>query len=238
MKIEELKIKIFADGAEIAEMMQEYQKPYIKGFTTNPTLMKKAGIKEYLLFAKEITDKITDLPISFEVFSDDFDIMEKEAKVLSKLGSNVYIKIPITNSKGETSVPLVRKLSDQGLQLNITAIFTFEQAKQIIEVLAPNTKNILSIFAGRIMDTGIDAMPIVQEVVTICKKKPGTEVLWASCREVYNIIQANNSGADIITVTNDILRKIPSLGKDLEQFSLETVQMFARDSLAIGFSIL
>lgn len=237
MRFEDLKITLYADGADIEGMKEEYRKGYVKGFTTNPTLMKKAGVKDYVTFAKEVVKEIPDLPISFEVFADEFDLMEKEAKILSSLGNNVYVKIPITNSKGESSVPLVKKLSEQGIKLNVTAIFTIEQVKAVVEVLKPGTENIVSVFAGRIMDAGVDAVPVMKEVAEICKTKPGTLSLWASCREVYNIVQADESGTDIVTVTNNLLAKLPGLGKDLNQFSLETVQMFVNDGKSLGYTI-
>lgn len=238
MKFEDLKITIYADGADIEGMKEEYRKGYVKGFTTNPTLMKKAGVKDYISFAKTALSEISDLPLSFEVFADDFETMEKEAKIIAALGENVYVKIPITNSAGESSISLIKRLSEAGLKLNVTAMLTLKQVRETIEAFAPETQNIVSVFAGRIMDTGVDAMPIMREVSDLCRKKPGTMSLWASCREVYNIIQADACGTDIITVTNDILAKLPNLGKDLTQLSLETVQMFARDGKSLGFSIL
>ncbi len=238
MRFEDLRIQVFADGADIEGMKEEYKKGYVKGFTTNPTLMKKAGVKDYVTFAKEAIRQIPDLPLSLEVFADDFDKMEREAKVIAALGENVYVKIPITNSKGETSIPLIRKLSEAGLQLNVTACFTIKQVRETVDAFAPGTRNVVSVFAGRILDAGEDAMAIMKETAAICKEKPGTESLWASCREVYNIVMADQCGVDIITVTNDILHKLPNLGKDLTQFSLETVQMFVRDGQSLGFSIL
>lgn len=238
MMINDLKVKIYADGADIQEMKKEYAKGIVKGFTTNPTLMKKAGITSYSNFSKEILKEITELPISMEVFSDDFDEMGEEAHEISSWGENVFVKIPITNSRGESSVSLIRNLSEEGLKLNITAIFTLEQTKAVLDVLKPGTENIISIFAGRIMDAGVDAEEIMKEAAKLCREKGNAKLLWASCREVFNIVQANRCGVDIITVTNDILAKLGNWGKSLEQFSLETVQMFARDSKALGFSIL
>jgi len=238
MKFEDLKITIYADGGDIEGMKEEYRKGYVKGFTTNPTLMKKAGVKDYVSFAKAALSEISDLPLSFEVFADDFETMEKEAKIIAALGENVYVKIPITNSVGESSTPLIKRLSEAGLKLNVTAMLTLDQARETIAAFAPGTQNIVSVFAGRIMDTGVDATLIMKEVAELCRKKPGTLSLWASCREVYNIIQADACGTDIITVTNDILAKLPNLGKDLTQLSLETVQMFARDGKSLGYSIL
>ena len=173
MKFEDLCIKVFADGADIQEMKREYAKGYVKGFTTNPTLMKKAGVKNYIAFAREAVREIPDLPLSLEVFSDEFEIMYKEAKVISSLGNNVYVKIPITNSKGDASIPLIQRLSSEGIKLNITAMLTAKQAREAAEALADGTKNILSIFAGRIMDTGISAEQIMRETADICRTKPG-----------------------------------------------------------------
>lgn len=238
MEFKNLKIKVFADGADIDGMIEEYKKGYVKGFTTNPTLMKKAGISDYVTFAKDAITAIPDLPLSLEVFADEFDTMEKEAKVISALGDNVYVKIPITNSKGESSISLIKKLSAAGLKLNVTAIMTMKQVEETVAAFSPNTQNVVSVFAGRIMDTGVDAMLLMKEVAALCKTKPGTESLWASCREVYNIIQADECGTDIVTVTNAILAKLPMLGKDLTQLSLETVQMFVNDGQSLGFSII
>lgn len=238
MKFEDLKVTVYADGADIEGMKEEYRKGYVKGFTTNPTLMKKAGVKDYVSFAKEAIKEIPDLPLSLEVFADDFDTMEKEADVIAALGENVYVKIPITNSKGESSIPLIKKLSAKGIKINATAILTLDQVRAVVDAFEPGTENIVSVFAGRILDTGVDAVPIMKEVTKICKEKPGTLSLWASCRELYNIIQADQCGTDIITVTNNILAKLPNLGKDLTQLSLETVQMFVNDGKSLGFSIL
>ncbi len=219
-------------------MKEEYAKGFVKGFTTNPTLMKKAGVKDYIGFAKEALKEIPDLPLSLEVFADDFDTMEKEARVISALSDNVYVKIPITDSEGRSSIPLIKKLSEDGIKLNVTAILTLKQVRETVDALKEGGDNIVSVFAGRILDTGVDAVPVMKEAKEICDKKPGTKLLWASCREVYNIIQADQCGTDIITVTNDILKKLPNLGKDLEQLSLETVKMFVNDGKSLGFSIL
>lgn len=237
MKREDLKIDIYADGADIQGMLEMYKKDYIKGFTTNPTLMKKAGVTSYTAFASEVVSKIPDRPISFEVFSDDFEGMKKEALILSGYGKNVFVKIPIMNSKGESSVPLISELSKEGVNLNVTAIFAIEQVKAVVEVLNENTQNIVSVFAGRIADAGVDPEGIIKEASDICHQKKGVMSLWASCREVFNIVQADRCGVDIITVTNDLLNKLGNLGKDLEQFSLETVQMFESDGRKLGFKI-
>lgn len=237
MTYKDLSITLYADGADINGMIEEYNKGIVKGFTTNPTLMKKAGVKDYITFAKEAVKAIPDLPISFEVFADDFDKMEQEAKVLSALSDNVFVKIPITNSKGESSIPLIKKLSEQGIKLNVTAMFTIKQVEETVDAFKEGTENIVSVFAGRIMDAGVDAVPMMEEVNRIIKRKPGTMSLWASCREVFNIVQADKSGTDIVTVTNDLLKKLPNIGKDLDQFSLETVQMFVKDGQSLGYSI-
>lgn len=238
MQLENLSVEIYADGADINGMKEMHKKGFIKGFTTNPTLMKKAGITDYKEFVQNVLKEISDMPISFEVFADDFVTMEKEAVILAGYGKNVFVKIPVTNSKGESSVPLISTLSKRNVNLNITAVFTVEQAKEVLDVLENGTENIISIFAGRIADAGVDPEDIMRHVIELCRKKEGTKCLWASCREVFNIIQADRCGADIITVTNDLLAKLGNVGKDLEQFSLETVQMFERDGRSLGFSIL
>lgn len=238
MELQDLKVDIYADGADLDGMVEMYRKGFVKGFTTNPTLMKKAGIKSYTEFVKKTVKEIPDLPISFEVFADDFETMGKEARKLSAYGDNVYVKIPITNSKGESSTEIIEELSTEGIRLNVTAVFTVEQAERVVEAFARDTENIVSVFAGRIADTGTDAEFIMRKVAQICKLKQKTRCLWASCREVFNIVQADRCGADIVTVTNDILRKMVLLGKDLEEFSLETVKMFESDSRDLGFKIL
>ena len=238
MNITDLKVKIFADGADSEAMKAEYAKGIVKGFTTNPTLMKKHGVKDYVSFAAEMVKAIPDLSLSFEVFADDFETMEKEAEVLAGLGKNVMVKIPITNSTGESSIPLVRRLSRKGLNLNVTAVFTIRQVMEAVDAFAEGTHNYVSVFAGRIANAGIDPEPIMAAAAQICHEKPGVELLWASPRETLNIVQADRCGCDIITVTNDLLAKLGDFGKNLEQFCLETVQMFARDAKALGYSIL
>lgn len=238
MQLEDLKIAIYADGADISGMVEMYRKGFIKGFTTNPTLMREAGVTDYMGFVQNVLREIPDLPISFEVFADDFDLMEKEALKLSAYGKNILVKIPITNSKGESSVPLISTLSKQGVNLNVTAVFTIDQVKKALSALADETENIISVFAGRIADTGVDPETIMREAARLCRQKEGTRSLWASCREVFNIMQAERCGVDIITVTNDLLGKLESVGKNLDQFSLETVQMFVQDGKSLGFSII
>ncbi|MBP2134441.1 transaldolase [Methanomicrobium sp. W14] len=231
-------IKLYADGADLNGMVEEYKKGVVSGFTTNPTLMKKAGVSSYEEFAKTVLKEIPDLPISFEVFSDDPKGMEREARIISGWGDNVYIKIPVTNTKGESTSPVIKKLSSEGLKLNVTAVFTLEQVKTIAEALSSDTPGIISVFAGRIADSGRDPAPIMKEAAEILKSKPKTELLWASTREILNLVQAEACGCDIITITNDILKKVPQINKDLNQFSLETVKMFYNDAKSAGYNIL
>jgi transaldolase len=238
MKYENLKVKLFADGANLEDMLDAYKEGKVKGFTTNPSLMKKAGITDYKSFAKEVLEKIQDMPVSFEVFSDDFATMEKEADVLANLAKNVYVKIPVTNTKGESSVPLIKKLSAKGYHLNVTAIFTLEQVKVVVAALNPEVASIVSVFSGRIADTGIDAKVLMKEAHEICKQNPKAELLWASCREFYNIIDADECDCEIITVQNEFLAKIKNMGKDLNEYSLETVRGFYKDASSLGFSVL
>ncbi|MCU0372775.1 MAG: transaldolase [Ignavibacteria bacterium] len=233
-----LKIKIYSDGADAAEMVSAAQKGIVKGFTTNPTLMKKSGVTDYEAFAKDVLSKITALPISFEVFSDDFESMEKEALKISSWGENVYVKIPVTNTQGVSSVPLIKTLSRKGLKLNITAILTLEQVRALCDAFDENTSSIISVFAGRIADTGRDPVPYMKEAKRILYSKPKLELLWASSREVLNIIQAEECGCDIITVTNDLLKKLSMFGKDLKELSLDTVKMFYNDAESVGYKIL
>jgi transaldolase len=238
MTRDNFKIKIYADGADIKGMREIYNAGYASGFTTNPTLMKKAGVKDYVSFASKIAQEITDLPLSFEVFADDFVTMEAEAKMIASWGENIYVKIPITNTKGESSTKLIRKLSAEGIQLNVTAVFTISQVKNVLNCFSPGVKSIVSVFAGRIADTGIDPMPIMRETANLCNGMSNVESLWASTRELLNIFQAQDCGVDIITVTNDILTKLKYVGKDLTQFSLETVQMFYYDASSLGYRII
>lgn len=238
MELRDLKIAVYADGADIDGMVEMAKRGFVQGFTTNPTLMKKAGITSYTDFVQNVVKEIPDLPISFEVFADDFEMMEREALKLSGYGEHIFVKIPVTNSRGVSSVPLIKRLSQKGVNLNVTAVFTVEQAKDVLNVLEERTENIISVFAGRIADAGVDPESIMREVVELCSGKKGVMSLWASCREVFNIVQADRCGVDIITVTNDLLAKLGNLGKDLEQFSLETVQMFERDGRSLGFSII
>ena len=234
----DLNVAIYADGADIEQMKEVYKGGRVTGFTTNPTLMNKAGITDYKSFANDVVQEFPDVSISFEVFGDDFETMKKEAELISTLGENVFVKIPVTNSKGEPSTPLIKELSAANVKLNITALFTVEQVREVVDVLTPGTENIISVFAGRIADTGVDPMDIMRESKEICETKPGAQLLWASPREVLNIVQADEVGADIITCTPELINKLDNLGKDLNQFSLETVQMFLNDSQNLGFSII
>ena len=232
-----LKVKLFADGAEKAGMLEMYQNPLISGFTTNPTLMKKAGVSDYKAFAKDILYHIPDKPISFEVFSDEFDEMECQALDIASWGKNIYVKIPITNTKGESSVPLITTLSEKEVKVNVTAMFTVQQVQSVIPGLSKGPGGYVSVFAGRIADAGLDPLEIMREVLRRIKDYPSIELIWASPRELYNVVQANDIGCDIITATNSILKKLPSLGKDLDQFSLETVQMFYNDASEAGYTL-
>ena len=233
----DLKVKLFSDGADVADMLRVYKEGLVRGFTTNPTLMKKAGICDYEAFAREALRQITDCPISFEVFSDDFASMEREARIIHAWGPNVNIKIPVMNTQGQSSAPLIRKLSAEGMQLNVTAILTLQQVSEVVDALAPGVPAIVSVFAGRIADTGRDPIPVMQQARDIIRQKPLAELLWASTRELLNIFQADACGCDIITVTPDILKKLAMYNKDLHQLSLETVRMFYQDAQAAGFKL-
>ena len=230
-------IKIFADGADIGAMKEAYASGNVSGFTTNPTLMKKSGITDYMSFAKEALSEIKDMPISFEVFSDELDEMEAQAYKLRDLAENVYVKIPVTNTKGETTYKLIEKLTSQNVKVNVTAIFTENQIRNVAEHIVNNTPSVISIFAGRIANAGIDPEPLMEFAVKLTRNNPEKEILWASPREALNIIQAERCGCDIITVTPDILSAMKTFGKDLDEFSLETVKMFYEDACSAGFKI-
>jgi transaldolase len=236
-RLEDLKVKIFADGAEKAGMLEMYAKPYIKGFTTNPTLMHKVGLSDYRAFARDIVSVIPDRPISFEVFSDEFDEMERQAREIATWGDNVYVKIPVTNTRREPAYDLVRHLANEGVKLNITAIMTIGQVRNVVDAVKDGAPSCVSVFAGRIADTGRDPVPIMTECVDILKSAPQSELIWASPRELLNIIQADDIGCHIITVTNDILKKLPLIGKDLADYSLDTVRMFFDDGRKAGFTL-
>lgn len=235
--IEDLKVKIFADGADKAGMLEMYSKPYIKGLTTNPTLMKKAGITDYKAFAKDILGAIPDRPISLEVFSDDFVEMGRQAVEIASWGKNVYVKIPVTNTKREPCYNLVRQLSKEGVKLNVTAIMTLAQVRDVVASLDPKIPSYVSVFAGRIADTGRDPLPLMSAAVELLKVNPLAELIWASPRELFNIFHADSIGCHIITVTNDILKKLSMVGYDLEDYSLDTVKMFYADAITAGFKL-
>lgn len=236
-RLQDLRIKIFSDGADLDSIIEARQRGLVKGFTTNPTLMAKAGVTNYLMFAREVLRIVTDLPVSFEVFSDDFEGMRRQALVLDALAPNVYVKIPITNTKGESACPLIGDLSACGLKLNITAMMTLAQVRAVAAVLAPESSAFISVFAGRIADSGRDPLPLMKEALEILRPRPKAELLWASPREALNILQAEWIGCPIITVTPDLLAKAANFGKDLDQFSLDTVKMFYNDARKSGFSI-
>lgn len=235
--LNQLKVKLFADGADIDGMKEMAANPLIRGFTTNPTLMRKAGITDYRRFAMDVLKAIPDRPVSFEVFADDFPIMEAQALEIASWGPNVNVKIPVTNTRGEFSGTLVERLSSAGVALNVTALLTLDQVRRVTECLAAHTPAIVSVFAGRIADTGRDPVPLMAEAVRILSRKPKAELIWASPRELLNVFQADAIGCHIITATNDILKKLALVGKDLDAYSLETVEMFYKDAKAAGFGI-
>jgi transaldolase len=240
--LDQLKVRIFADGADKKDMLALYRYPYVKGFTTNPTLMRKAGIADYEAFAKDILSLIPDRSISFEVLADDFGEMERQARRMARWGKHVSVKIPVTNTKRESAIPLVHALSQDGIALNVTAIFTAQQAQDVVEAVRGGASCFISVFAGRIADTGRDPLPLMAEAATRIKEAPNTALIWASPRELLNIFQADDIGCDIITVTREILQKLPLIGKDLLEYSLETIRMFYGDALAtrqiLGISLL
>ena len=235
--VDQLEIKIFADGADLKSIRESAGNPLIKGFTTNPTLMRNAGVTDYKAFALDVLKVVPKLPVSFEVFADDFPTMELQAREIASWGKNVYVKIPISNTKGEFAGPLIGKLARAGVQLNVTAIMTLDQVKDLAEVLSPTVPSVVSVFAGRIADTGRDPIPHMVECLKLLKGRPAAELLWASPREVLNIFQADDIGCHIITVTPDHLKKLSLVGKDLDAYSRETVSMFYKDASAAGYSI-
>jgi len=235
--IKDLKIKIFSDGANLEEMIIMNKKDFVHGMTTNPSLMKKAGINDYKTFAKNVLKEIKTKPISFEVFSDDFSEMEKQAKEIASWAQNVYVKIPITNTKKESSISLIKNLAKNNIKLNITAIMTLEQVKSVVSVLNHDTPSIISVFAGRIADTGRDPIPVMKESLNIMKTNTKSELLWASSRELLNIFQAEEIGCHIITVTKEIISKLKFIDYDLSEYSLDTVKGFYKDALDAKFKI-
>lgn len=236
-RVEQLTVRIFGDGAELAGILDLARHAWIKGFTTNPTLMQKAGITDYKAFAREVLAAVPDRPISFEVFSDEFAEMEAQAMEIASWGANVNVKIPVTNTRREFAGPLIGRLSRAGVALNITAIMTVDQVQRVVDALEGNAPAFISVFAGRIADTGVDPLPIMEDSLRRLKARPNTDLIWASPRELLNIFQADAMGCDIITVTNDILKKLSQVGKDLDDFSLETVKMFRDDAVKAGFAI-
>lgn len=230
LSVNSLKVKLFADGADLAGMLEMYEKPYIKGMTTNPTLMRKAGITDYKKFALQVLSEMTEKPISFEVFSDDFSEMKRQGLEIASWGKNVYVKIPITNTKGDSTSEVIRYLVEQGVKVNVTALMTVQQVKIVATILENDVASYVSVFAGRIADTGQDPVPLMCEALEILSTKKSTELIWASPRELLNVVQANGIGCHIITATNDILKKLSLFNKSLEAYSLETVMMFYNDA--------
>ena len=235
--LQDLKVKIFADGADLDTMFAMYEKPYIKGLTTNPTLMRKAGIKNYKAFAKDVLEVVKHKPISFEVFSDDFDKMISQAQEIASWGSNVNVKIPITNTYGKETLMVIKHLSDRGVTLNVTAIMTVAQVQSVVDIINPTTNAFISIFAGRIADTGRDPIPIMRDSLNLMQATPNAALIWASPRELLNVVQADGIGCHVITATTEILNKLNLIGKDLSQYSLETVKMFKQDAESSGYGI-
>lgn len=235
--VNDLKVKLFADGAEKSSMLELYRNPLIKGFTTNPTLMRKAGISDYEAFARDILEAIPDRPISLEVFADDFPEMARQARKIAAWGPNVYVKIPVTNTRRESSAELVRTLTNDGVKLNVTAIMALEQVRVVVDALAGGAPSNVSVFAGRIADTGMDPVPLMAEAMDMLRPHPQMELIWASPRELLNVFQADDIGCHIITATPDILKKLSLVGKDLSEYSLDTVRMFYDDATKSGFRL-
>lgn len=235
--LDQLKVKIFADGADLNGILELYHNPYIAGFTTNPTLMRQSGISDYEKFSRQVLEHIIDRPISLEVFSDEFDEMERQARKIASWGQNVYVKIPVTNTRRESSAELVCRLAAEGVKLNVTALLTLEQVSTVSKALGSYAPSYISVFAGRIADTGFDPIPLMKEAVRIMCPYPNQELIWASPRELLNIFHADEIGCHIITVTHDILKKLTLVGKDLDEFSLDTVKMFYRDAQKAGYHL-
>ena len=235
--LESLKIKIFGDGADLEQMLELAKKPYVKGFTTNPTLMRKAGVTDYVAFARKVLEEITDRPISFEVFSDDVEGIRAQALEITSWAPNVYVKVPVTNTKGESMEEIVRELTTSGVQVNVTGILTLPQVETVTKALEGGAPSVVSVFAGRIADTGRDPVPHMTEALKIVSAAQSAELLWASPRELLNIVQADEVGCHIVTVTEDLLAKLPLLGKDLAEYSLDTVTMFHDDAQESGFTL-
>jgi transaldolase len=235
--IDQLKTKIFADGADKAAILELAEKPWIQGFTTNPTLMRKAGITDYEAFARDVLECIGGRPISLEVFADEFDEMERQGRRISSWGDNIYVKIPVTNTKGMSARNTVHRLSHEGIKLNVTALLTLDQVRETVEALAGGAPSCISVFAGRVADTGCDPVPVMAAAAELIHQHAGMELIWASPRELLNVIQADAVRCDIITATPDILKKLTLIGKDLIEYSRETVQMFYDDAVRSGFTL-
>lgn len=236
--MKDLKVQVFADGADIEQMKAAYNNKEVDGFTTNPSLMAKAGVADYKEFAEAAVKAIPDASISFEVFADDMETMRKEAEILMNYGKNVFVKIPVVNTKGESLIPLIKELSAEGVHLNVTAVYTIEQVKEITDAVTEGVPTYVSVFAGRIADTGVDPLPLMKEAEKVCHSKDGVMLLWASCRELYNVIQADEIGCDIITCPADVVKKIPNIGRDINELSVDTVKGFAKDIEKSGLKIL
>jgi transaldolase len=235
--VSELKVQVFADGADKASMIELYRQPYIKGFTTNPTLMRKAGVTDYERFAVEILQHIPDRPISFEVFADDEIEMERQARKIARWASNVYVKIPVTNTRREPMYDLIRRLSAEGIQVNATAVLALDQVRHIAQALRGGALSYISVFAGRVADTGRDPVPLMKAALELIAPEPNTQLVWASPRELFNILQADEIGCHIITATSDVLKKVSLIGKDLNDYSLETVRMFHEDAARSRYTL-
>jgi transaldolase len=235
--VDQLSVKIFADGADLPGMLEMYARPYIRGFTTNPTLMRKAGITDYRAFARSVLAAIPDRPISFEVFSDEFVEMERQAREIASWGENVYVKVPVTNTRRESASDLVRRLSHSGVKINVTALLSLDQVREVADAVAGGAPSCVSVFAGRVADTGYDPVPLMTAAVDLLRVAPSAELIWASPRELLNIFQADAIGCHIITVTNDILNKLSLVGRPLEDYSLDTVKMFCDDAARAGYTI-
>src|SRR5437867_2769630 len=236
-RVDALRVKIFADGADLTGIVQMYSNPLIKGFTTNPTLMRKAGVADYEVFARRVLEAVPDRPVSLEVFADEFPEMIRQARVIASWGRNVNVKIPVTNTRREFSGAVIRELSESGVAINVTAVLTLDQVRRIADCLAASTPAIVSVFAGRVADTGVDPVPMMRAARETLARRPKAELLWASPRELLNIFHADEVGCHIITATHDILAKLILVGKDLDEYSLDTVQMFRRDAIAAGYEI-
>jgi len=236
-RLDELRVQIFADGADLPGIVEMGRRPYIKGFTTNPTLMRKAGVLDYRAFAKDVLAAVPSRPISFEVFADEFQEMERQAREIATWGECVFVKIPVTDTRGESAAPLIRRLASDGIQLNVTALLTLEQVETVSAALGDGAPSFISVFAGRLADTGRDPLPLLARALEVMRNAPRQQLIWASPREVLNILQADAVGCHVITVTNDLLQKLPLVGKDPLQFSLETVRMFHDDAKKAGYTL-